>query len=107
MHPLDITPFGEELAIKWSDGSESFVRLETLRRFCPCAGCLGEQDIFGNTYKAPERPYGPLAFKLSGFGPVGGYGTQPKWADGHNSGIFTWDYLRRVADAEAAGPVVS
>ena len=47
MRPLDIQPIGGELAIKWEDGSESFVSLEKLRRFCPCAGCKGEVDIMG------------------------------------------------------------
>jgi DUF971 family protein len=103
MRPLDLTPIGEEMAIKWDDGTESFVRLETLRRFCPCAGCLGEQDIFGHTYKAPDRPYGPHAFQVARLGFVGGYGVQPQWADGHGAGIYTWDYLKRVADADAPG----
>ena len=105
MRPTDLTPFGEELAIKWDDGTESFVRLETLRRFCPCAACMGEQDIFGQTYQAPKRPYGPLAFQLAGLTHVGGYGAQPRWADGHGTGIYTWDYLKRVADTEQSGGV--
>ncbi len=100
MRPLDITPIGEELAIRWDDGTESFTQLETLRRFCPCAACLGEKDIFGNTYKAPGRPYGPRAFLLARLGYVGSYGVQPHWADGHGAGIYTWDYLKRIADPD-------
>lgn len=103
MRPLDLTPFGAELAIRWDDGTESFVRLETLRRFCPCAACMGEQDIFGQTYQAPKRPYGPLAFQLAALPLVGGYGAQPQWADGHNTGIYTWDYLKRVAETDQTG----
>jgi DUF971 family protein len=102
MRPLELTTIGEELAIKWENGEESFVRLETLRRFCPCASCLGEQDIFGNTYKAPDRPYSPQAFKLGRLSFVGGYGVQPQWADGHGAGIYTWDHLKRVAAADAS-----
>lgn len=100
MRPADLTVFPNELAVRWDDGSESFVPLETLRRFCPCAACMGEQDIFGNTYKAPERPYAANAFQLVRYGEVGGYGMQPLWADGHGTGIFAWDYLRRLADAQ-------
>ena len=103
MRPLDLTPFGAELAIKWDDGTESFAQLETLRRFCPCAACMGEQDIFGQTYKAPERPYGPSAFQLADLIQVGSYGVRPVWGDGHNAGIFTWAYLKQVAGAEATG----
>jgi DUF971 family protein len=99
MHPVDIQPIGEELAIKWDDGSESFVRLDKLRRHCPCAGCRGEKDIMGNVYKGPDRPLSPASFQLRRLAPVGGYAIQPFWADGHSSGIFAFDYLRRVADA--------
>src|SRR5262245_25917585 len=42
MKPVDIQQIGDELAIKWDDGAESFVKLEKLRRRCPCAGCKGE-----------------------------------------------------------------
>ena len=63
MRPVDLTPFPNELAVRWDDGAEQFIRLETLRRYCPCAACLGEQDIFGNTYKPPERPYTAKAFE--------------------------------------------
>ncbi|HAV64872.1 MAG TPA: DUF971 domain-containing protein, partial [Verrucomicrobiales bacterium] len=34
-------------------------------------------------------------------GLVGGYAVQPVWADGHSSGLFTFDYLKRIADAAA------
>jgi DUF971 family protein len=91
---------GEELAVKWADGSESFVRLEALRRHCPCAGCKGEVDVMGNLYKGPDRPWTPLSVRLVRLMPVGGYAVQPVWADGHSSGIFAFDYLRRVAEAE-------
>ena len=101
MRPVDMQPIGAELAIKWDDGTESFVRLEILRRACPCAGCKGEVDIMGNLYKNPDKPYAPNAFELARLGMVGGYGVQPLWADGHGTGIYAFDYLRRVADAAA------
>ena|SRR5438552_8309740 len=97
MKPLDIQPIGQELAIKWEDGTESFVSLEKLRRHCPCAGCRGEKDIMGNLYKSPERPLTPQAFELRGLSRVGTYGIQPAWADGHATGIFSFDYLKQVA----------
>lgn len=99
MRPTDIQPIGEELAIKWDDGSESFVSLQTLRRACPCAGCKGEVDIMGNLYKNPDQALGPSAFQLRQVVSVGGYALQPVWGDGHNTGLYSFDYLRRVADA--------
>src|SRR5438046_7897852 len=95
MKPLDIQPIGDELAIKWDDGTESYVKLEKLRRHCPCAGCKGEVDVMGNLYKAPEKALAPSAFHLLRIANVGGYAVQPQWGDGHSSGIFSFDYLRQ------------
>lgn len=96
MRPVDIQPIGNELAIKWDDGSESFIPLEKLRRACPCAGCQGEVDILGKLHKGPERPLPPTAFELVRVTPVGGYALQPVWADGHASGLYSFDYLKRL-----------
>jgi DUF971 family protein len=96
MKPLDIQPIGIELAIKWDDGSEDFIPLEKLRRACPCAGCKGEVDILGNLHKSPVKPYAANAFVLLKIGIVGGYAIQPVWADRHDTGIYSYEYLRRV-----------
>jgi DUF971 family protein len=98
MRPVDLQPIGQELAIKWDDGGESFIQLERLRRACPCAGCKGEVDVMGNLYKNPDRPYAPTAFQLVRIMPVGGYALQPMWADGHSSGIYSFEYLRRLGE---------
>jgi DUF971 family protein len=97
MRALDIQHVGNDLAIRWANGSESFIPLEKLRRGCPCAACHGETDILGNVYKSPDKPLPAAAFELRRFVPVGGYAIQPFWADGHNSGIFSFDYLEQVA----------
>ena len=98
MLPVDIQPIGQELAIKWEDGTESFVSLEKLRRHCPCAGCRGEKDIMGKIYKNPERPLTAQAFELRGLSRIGTYGIQPTWGDGHGTGIFSFDYLKQVSE---------
>jgi|SRR5882724_12499839 len=97
MRPTDIQQIGNELAVKWDDGSENFISLEKLRRHCPCAGCKGETDILGNVYKNPETKLSPVAFELKRLVSVGGYAIQPVWADGHATGIYSFDYLKRVA----------
>ncbi|MSU64338.1 MAG: DUF971 domain-containing protein [Pedosphaera sp.] len=101
MRPVDIQQVGEELALKWDDGSESYVRLESLRRHCPCAGCKGEVDVMGKLYKGPDRPLLPNAFQLRRIGNVGGYAIQPVWADGHTTGLYSFDYLRQIAAAQS------
>jgi DUF971 family protein len=100
MRPLDIQHIGNELAIKWDDGREDFIPLETLRRACPCAGCKGETDILGNVYKNPEKPFAANAFQLVRLKSVGGYAVAPVWADGHDSGLYSFDYLRKLAAAK-------
>jgi DUF971 family protein len=100
MRPVDIQHIGEDLAVKWGDGSESFISLERLRRGCPCAGCKGEVDVMGNRYKNPEQPLAPNAFQLIRIESVGTYAVQPVWADGHGTGIYSFEYLRRLADAQ-------
>ena len=99
MQAARIEVIGKDLAIKWADDSESFISLEALRRHCPCAGCKGEMDVMGNLYKAPTQTLTERSFDLQRLGRVGGYGIQPAWADGHNTGIYSFEYLKRLADA--------
>ena len=99
MQPTNIEQIGGELALKWDDGTESFISLEQLRRHCPCAGCKGEVDIVGNLYKGPDRPLSPDAFRLVRLARVGGYALQPVWGDGHATGIYSFDYLKGLGGA--------
>jgi DUF971 family protein len=94
----DIQQIGNELALKWEDGVESFISLAKLRRACPCAGCKGEVDIMGNLHIGPEKPLRPESFQLAGLAHVGGYAIQPQWADGHSTGLYSFDYLRRIGE---------
>jgi DUF971 family protein len=96
MRPLNLQQVGNELAVKWDDGKETFIPLEELRRACPCAGCQGEVDVLGNLHKGPDQILSPKAFELVKVAIVGAYGIQPQWADGHASGIYTFEYLRKV-----------
>ncbi|HEY3862478.1 MAG TPA: DUF971 domain-containing protein [Verrucomicrobiae bacterium] len=97
MRPVDLQQIGQELAIKWDDGTENFMTLEHLRRACPCAGCKGERDIMGQLHQGPEKPLTPRSFQLTRLELVGSYAVQPYWGDGHSSGIFSFDYLRQIA----------
>lgn len=96
MKPVDIQAVGRELAVKWDDGSEQFIPLETLRRACPCASCAGETDVLGNTHKGPEQTLSDASFQLRQLLPVGGYAVQLLWADGHGSGLYSHESLRNL-----------
>jgi DUF971 family protein len=100
--PTNIQAIGSELAIAWSDGAESYLPLEPLRRACPCAACGGEPDVLGHVVR-PQVIYTPASFELRGFQVIGGYALQPAWGDGHGSGLYTFPYLRRLANEAAAG----
>jgi DUF971 family protein len=98
LEPTNIQQIGDELAIAWNDGTESFLKLEMLRRACPCAACGGEPDVLGNVSR-PRVTYTDQSFQLVGFDVVGGYALQPRWADGHSSGIYSFTYLQRLGQA--------
>jgi DUF971 family protein len=91
-----LTVIGDELAIRWSDQTESYVALTDLRRACPCAQCAGEADLLQPAIK-PTLKFTPASFSLRRCSMVGGYGIQPEWADGHGSGIFSYELLRKLA----------
>ena len=93
--PANIQQIGEELAVAWSDGAETYLALELLRRSCPCAACGGEPDVLGNIAR-PDVTYTAESFELRGWNVVGGYALQPTWGDGHGTGLYTFPYLRRL-----------
>lgn len=90
-----VAPFGNELALSWSDGLEQFLSLEKLRRACPCAVCNGEPDVMGRG-DAPARNYKEVSFELKSYEFVGGYALLFQWADGHATGIYSYDLLRKL-----------
>ncbi len=86
---------GSELAIAWSDGREQYFELETLRRACPCAACAGEPDGVIAMAK-PQVLYNDRSFALRRIDRVGGYAIQPLWEDGHQTGLYSYDFLRAL-----------
>ena len=101
LEPTNIQQIGNELAIQWNDGTESYLDLQFLRRACPCAACGGEPDVLGNIMR-PNVSYADNSFELVDFQIVGGYAIQPRWADGHGTGIYSFQYLRRISQAVAS-----
>ncbi|CAF0689450.1 DUF971 domain-containing protein [Candidatus Methylacidithermus pantelleriae] len=93
-YPRLIEQVGQELAIAWSDGTESFLPLERLRKACPCALCQGEPDVTGQRVTASMQKYSPRSFQLVGWRLVGSYALQLRWADGHDTGLYPFSYLK-------------
>ena len=57
----------------------------------------------GNVYRNPNRALSPQSFQLRRIASVGGYAIQPIWGDGHSSGLYSFEYLRNVAEGQGKG----
>ena len=97
--PVDIQLVGDELAIRWSDEQESYLPLQNLRLACPCAGCCGEPDALGHIDKPHVSYDAGRSFALRSYAVIGGYALQPTWQDGHSTGLYSFDLLRRLSQA--------
>lgn len=82
------------LTINWNDGRECRYSFAGLRAVCPCVQCQGGHDNMGRPADKLllEKTVDP-ALNLDVATPVGSYAVQFVWSDGHDSGIYTWDYL--------------
>jgi len=97
LQPVNIAVIGAEIAVVWSDGRESYLPLQKVREACPCAACCGEPDALGRVV-TPEVRYAATSFELRGWQFVGGYALQLTWGDGHYTGLYSYPYLRRLAE---------
>ena len=85
------------IQIDWKDGHHSAYGLAYLREKCPCATCTGAHGATPGAAKSgsPFQLYQPV-LKLVDVEPAGSYALQLKWSDGHSTGIYSYDYLRRI-----------
>ncbi len=83
-----------EISINWSDEAETKYNAADLRRACPCAGCVNEWT--GEKMLKPENIAGDLSF--SSISIVGRYALNFHFSDGHETGIYSFDYLRKLSD---------
>jgi DUF971 family protein len=82
------------IRIEWTDGHESVYDFDRLRWACPCATCRGEMGRPGMLDQVDRLT--PEQTELVDIEQVGRYALMPVWADGHNTGIFTYQYLREL-----------
>jgi ATP-binding protein involved in chromosome partitioning len=82
-----------ELYVQWSDGKESLLQSRDLRLACPCAQCVDE--ITGEKRLDPAS-VSPDVWPQE-ISPVGRYALNFQWSDGHRTGIYTFEHLRRLA----------
>ena len=81
-----------QITISWSDGGETVYHAPELRRSCPCAGCVnewtGEKVLDASTISDD--------LTISTISIVGRYALNFRFSDGHDTGIFSFQYLRKL-----------
>lgn len=90
--PTGLSLRGRRLVIQWSDGRQSEYDPAELRAACPCATCLT-----GRREDAPESSPSAAELTIVLMQPVGNYAYRIEFSDGHATGIFPLDLLRRLA----------
>jgi len=87
--PQDITVHGQSkvLEVTFSDGASFRIPFELMRVYSPSA------EVQGHGPGQEVLQTGKREVSLTGLEPVGNYGVQPAFSDGHSTGIFTWEYL--------------
>ncbi len=97
-HPIEVRRFSEEqrLQIKWNDGHVSDYAFDYLRGWCPCAACQG--------HSGERRFVRVKETDLTTIGVVGKYALGLTWSDGHDTGIYSYSYLRGLCPCTACRP---
>lgn len=87
-----------QFQLTWSDGHSAKLDYDYVRGFCPCALCQGHgsNEV---TYQPPRRPVTPDTIE-----PVGNYGISIIWSDRHSTGIYRFDFLRRICTCPQCRP---
>jgi len=89
-------PADERLEIEWDDGSLIRYRHEDLRVQCPCAGCRGHTPDQAKVISGKEDVH------IQHIEMVGNYAIRIHFDDGHDTGIYSFSYLRafELTDSE-------
>jgi DUF971 family protein len=87
------------VTVTFDDGSVCTFGLADLRVNCPCAECRGKRDRGTSPWTAGSSPLTIVDAEL-----VGAWAISFVWSDGHATGIYPWDALRRWCD-EGAGEI--
>jgi DUF971 family protein len=93
---FDYDDAARALLVEWGDGAVQRIPFGQLRRACPCAVCLGEMGRPGRFDVDPDLHHGED--ELADINLVGLYGLGATWADGHSTGIYTFEHLRNLGD---------
>jgi DUF971 family protein len=88
-----------ELLIRWSDGQRRVYTFSELRSKCPCATCREKHAAESGQPQAALpvlKPVEAQPLKITAMKPIGSYAYSIHFSDGHNTGIYTFEYLREL-----------
>lgn len=105
--PANITIDREagRLRLTWLDGHVSDYPLRWVRSHCPCATCREERRTAAlDTDPLRLHSGPPPSTQVAGAELVGNYALRLRWSDGHDSGIFSFEALRRSCPCEVCNP---
>ena len=89
---LRVNPGKDMLAVLFDDGARAELAAEKLRTHSPSA------EVQGHGGMRPSPVTGKEGVRISRLEPVGNYAVRIVFDDGHDSGLFSWDYLRKLAE---------
>ena len=95
IEPREIEQEGDaRLRVTWADGRSCRYLAPALRRACPCAQCVNEWT--GERMLRPESV--PDDLTIADVDLVGRYALTFRWSDGHQTGIYSFRYLRELCE---------
>ena len=94
---IDVVREKGVMSVQWQDGSRQEVRLDDLRRLCPCAVCEGNrmQESSDDLHMIGSDQLNASSVVAEVI-PVGRYAIQIRWEDGHDTGIYTYEFIRSL-----------
>jgi DUF971 family protein len=99
MQPTSINQISDQvITIKWDDGSNSLFFAEQVRGKCPCANCKDgkEAKLQDGLFKVLKANPNNVIFK--NWEVVGRYAVRFSFSDGHDAGIYTFEYLKEIGE---------
>jgi DUF971 family protein len=86
-----------QLEVDWDDGTQSIYPIAYLRKFCPCAACKVDRENQKKSRLHVMSSFSEGPVTVSSAEKVGNYALKLNWSDGHASGIYSYEYLRDIA----------
>ena len=100
LHPppqnLTVHAKSRVLELAWPDGAHFSIPFELLRIYSPSA------EVQGHGPGQEVLQTGKREVEITALAPVGNYAVQPRFSDGHESGIYTWAYLYELGERQDA-----